>query len=176
MSGRRLIWRIAVAIIVFTLLLSTVPNPVSPANPQQQARNVELVGHILANASNGVTVVGDYAYVAIFSSLYIVDVSNPAAPIGTGFYATPDYADIQGVAVVGEYAYVAASEAGLRIVDVSAPTSPTEVGFYDTPGKAQGVAVAGSYAYVADGNSGLRVIGIADPIHPAEIGYYSTGS
>ena len=102
----------------------------------------------------GVSVVGDYAFVADeVDGLVVIDISDPSAPTRMGAYDTPGYA--KDVDVVGSYAYVADGSAGLRIIDVSHPVTPTEVGGFDTPGSARGVDVVGSYAYVADNSAGL---------------------
>jgi hypothetical protein len=103
-----------------------------------------------------VTVVGQYAYVAIFTGgLAVFDVSNPAKPVRVGGCGTGGAA--KGVAVVGNYAYVAASEAGVQVIDVSNPAKPEYVGGCNTSGSAQGVAVAGNRIYVADEDAGLLV-------------------
>jgi hypothetical protein len=94
-------------------------------------------------------VVGNLAYVADnLSGLRVIDVSNPAAPVEVGAFATPDVA--QDVEVVGDLAYVSANSAGLRVIDVSNPTSPVELGAaVVTGGIARDIEVAGDLAYVA---------------------------
>jgi hypothetical protein len=58
----------------------------------------------------GVAVVGNFAYAVDSLGLRIIDVSDPSAPVETGFYETPNEA--RDVQVAGSYAYVAANEAG----------------------------------------------------------------
>ena len=120
---------------------------------------------------NGLEVVGDYAYVASTygtTGLQIINVSNPEAPVGAGFYDTPGYP--LDVAVAGDYAYVADEHSGgLRIINISDPFAPTEVGSYYTPGYARAVEVVDGYAYVADGWTGVRVIDVSTPSVPVEI-------
>jgi hypothetical protein len=117
--------------------------------------------------ANDVAVAGGYANIAdapvqdgsqwANGGLRVVDVSNPAAPVESGFFETPRFAE--GVAVAGGYAYVADGDGGgLRVVDVSNPAALTEVGFYNTLGWAEGVTVVGSYAFVADYYGGLFIV------------------
>ena len=102
---------------------------------------------------------GTYAYVA-GGDLFVVDVSDPAAPVEAAVYNTPGWATNVTVAsgASGTYAYVADLDGGVRILNVSDPEAPAEVGFYRTPGGAVDVAVAGGYAYVADSYGGLAIL------------------
>jgi hypothetical protein len=129
-----------------------------------------------------------HAYVVDGFGLRVVDVSDPAAPVGVGAYDTPGLAlDVHvtdgpstgpstgsGGTSGRRYAYVSDWVSGLRVVDVSDPSTPVEVGAYDTPGFARGVYVAGGYAYVADGGAGLRVVDVSNPAAPLEVGTYNT--
>ncbi|MEO0078646.1 MAG: T9SS type A sorting domain-containing protein [candidate division WOR-3 bacterium] len=138
-----------------------------PHNPYQTARCTMLWTPRFA----GVTVAGDYAYVAA-GMLSVIDVSNPQHPYEAGRSGAPSSG--RGVAVAGNYAYVADGLAGLSIIDVSDPRNPFETGSCSTPGTAYDVAVAGSLSYVADGSRGLRVIDVSDPQNPVERGSYDT--
>ena len=121
----------------------------------------------------GVTVSGDYAFVADYGSgLQIIEISDPESPNRVGQYDTPGSA--YGVTVSGDYAYVADYTSGLQIIDISDPESPNRVGQYDTPGYALGVAVSSDYAYVADYGSGLQIIEISDPESPNRVDFYDT--
>jgi len=120
-----------------------------------------------------VTISGNYAYVADFTSgLAIIDISNPASP------GTPAYRDTNGnamgVTISGNYAYIADGTAGLAIIDISNPASPGTPLYIDTNGYASGVTISGNYAYVADGASGLAIINISDPTNPGTPIYRDT--
>jgi hypothetical protein len=78
--------------------------------------------------------VGDFAYVADYDSLQIVDIRDRAPPTELGGVDTPDVA--AGVDVVGDLAYVADGRSGLQMVDVRDPAAPTTAGSFDTPGRA----------------------------------------
>jgi hypothetical protein len=131
--------------------------------------------------SRGVTVAGDYAYIADFWSLLVVNVLNPATPTIRGEYrsAPEQRSSAYNVAIVANYAYVAGGE-NLQVVDVSDPAAPVEVGSVDTAaGGALDVAAAGSYVYVLgyspeDDLAGVRVLDISDPAAPIPAGFYPT--
>ena len=77
--------------------------------------------------STGVTVSGNYAYVADASAgLQIIDISNPSSPAIVGNYNTPGNAF--SVVVSGNFAYVADYNGGLQIIDVSDPVHPSLAG------------------------------------------------
>jgi hypothetical protein len=107
--------------------------------------------------ATGVTMAGDYAYVADGGSgLEIIDISDPASPFLVGTFDSPGGA--AAVTVTGDFAYMADLDAGLQVIDISDPTSPFLAGTYNTPGFVYGVDVMGNYAYAADGNCGLIVL------------------
>ena len=122
-----------------------------------------------------VAVSGGYAYVAgQGDGLWVVSVSNPAAPVSVGHVYTPGWAE--RVTVSGGYAYVAGSaDTRLRIIDVSLPAYPREVAHYDAPGYVCDVAVTGDRACLTywdhgSGVGGLRILDVTDPLRPAERG------
>ena len=59
-----------------------------------------------------VAVAGNYAYIAdLVGGVYVVDVSNPAAPIQAGLYDLPGEA--YSITMAGTLVYVADNDAGL---------------------------------------------------------------
>jgi hypothetical protein len=134
---------------------------------------VRVGGFDTSGQALGVTVSGNYAYVADWDAgLQVIDVSNPATTQRVGGYDTSGFA--RSVAVSGNCAYVADSTAGLQMIDVSNPANPQRVGGHDTGLAAQGVAVSGNYAYVADYDAGLQVIDVSNPASPQRVGGYDT--
>ncbi len=156
---------------ILVLNISDLVNPV-------QIGSVEM-----PSAGFGISVSGDYAYVACRSSfgmngrLEIINVSDPTLP-----EIVCSVSDIRGnavdVYVVGNYAYVVAAdywippkgeerkliplkrldviadiEGGLRIVDISDPDSARLILSYDTPGDPRGLFVDNDLIYVADYDS-----------------------
>jgi hypothetical protein len=98
---------------------------------------------------------GDYAYVAGYTGLHIVDVSDPASPSPSGHYK-----DIEalGVYVEGEHAYTATRDHGLSVIDVSNPTLPYLEGNYNEPGDGSDVFAKAPYIYLATGTAGKLII------------------
>jgi len=126
-----------------------------------------------SDKSNGITVVGNYAYVADNDfGLAIIDISDPTNP------GNPVYMNTNGIAydvtVVGNYAYLAVGDFGLAIIDISDKAKPGTPVYKDTSGNAFGVKVVGDYAYVADNDFGLAIIDISDPTSPGTLDYKDT--
>ncbi len=148
-----------------------------------------------------VEVVGDLAYAVTihssgyepyyYSSLRVIDVSNPALPVELGSLDIPGRAS--NVEVVGGLAYITVTrwisrfprdssgrpiDWSLRVIDVSNPAALVELGGgLITPGVGHGVEVMGQFAYVvgarmdSDGRSiggYLRVIDVSNPALPEE--------
>ena len=120
----------------------------------------------------GITVEGNYVYVAAYSEgLRIIDVSNPTAIVEVG--AETSYLAI-GVAVQGGHAYVGAGGNRMNIIDITNPAAPVVVGIAGMAGSAWGVAVNGNYAYVANADHGVRVFDVYDRTNPVQVGVYDT--
>jgi DNA-binding beta-propeller fold protein YncE len=111
--------------------------------------------------ARGVTVSGNYAYVADGSSgLQIINISNPASPILAGSFNTPGYA--RGVTVSGNYAYVADGFSRIPVLDISDPSNITLVGTYYTKGESRQLVIDNGFLYSADGWAGLSIIDLDD--------------
>lgn len=135
---------------------------------------IEFIGSVTGPWSAfGVTVAGDYAYVAAKENgLRIIDVANPAAPREIGFYNTPGTA--VKVYIMGHYALVADGPSGVRIIDVGDPSRPQEIAHIDpVEGGSTDVVVSGNYAYIS--GWGLKIVDISNPTQPTEIGFISLG-
>ena len=169
------------------LYILDVSNPASPVLLGQfyewRYFNWDPMGYLKPGA--GLYVLGTTAYMAAGTGgLYIIDVSNPAAPGLLGIYNTaPGFAG--GVYVAGNTAYVTvhahygvAPLTGLLVIDVSNPAAPVLIGSYNTPGHANKVQVSGTTAYVTEFGAwdGLRIIDISDPASPLLLGsFYTAG-
>jgi hypothetical protein len=100
----------------------------------------------------------------------VVDVSNPANPVLTGFNNTAGVAN--GVCKSGSRVYVADGNAGIKVFDAASPDTLILLGSLDTPGSATRVSYWNNLLFVADGNAGgLRVIDVTSPTSPVEAGY-----
>ena len=154
-----------------SLFVINVANPLS----------LQVVGRCeLPDYPRGITVVGDYAYIAdSYQGLQIINVSNVSSPFIERSFNTPGEA--MDVAVYNNIAYIADGDSGLRILDVS-DTTIMELGSFITMGEFSGqiingyvaaVAVTSNHVFLADEWLGLRVINVTDPTNPQETGYYS---
>lgn len=124
-----------------------------------------------------VEVRGTIAYVVGPGGLQIVDVRDPASPIGLGTLPTDRQSlDLE---VVGTRAYIVVTPLGLRVVDVSHPATPALLGALDLDSQPSlhfaAVAVEGGVAYL---NSvvGAVSVDVADPAAPALIARFDFGS
>jgi len=106
----------------------------------------------------GLDIAGDYAYLADHAedNLYIVDISDPAAPSQVNIVATEFRPE--DIVIHDGFAFVACYNAGLRVFDLAVPTAPVEVGFYDTGDQAYSCTVTGTTVLVADDQDGLWVL------------------
>jgi PKD repeat protein len=139
----------------------------NPSEPSLVGQSSPLPGLVYA-----IAVAGNYAYlIDSEGNLWVVDVSNPAAPTEIGFCDLPDS---MAVAVSGEYAYVVGWYAGLRVIDVSNPAAPVVVGFYAIQGNGWDVAAAGDYAYATNTEGELYIIDVSNAAEPIEVGFYDT--
>ncbi|MBD3334965.1 MAG: hypothetical protein GF355_05570, partial [Candidatus Eisenbacteria bacterium] len=123
-----------------------------------------------AGSCYDVAVQGDYAYAAEASrGLYVLDVSDPFAPVEVGRTDVPEAA--LDIVVDGDYAYIGDLSGGLIIFDVSDPTAPVQMGeLAFGGGGASGVAVAGDLAYCAAHSNGLQIVDVSDPNAPVLVG------
>jgi hypothetical protein len=105
--------------------------------------------------ASAVAVSGDYAYLGARkddteNGLYVVDVSDPSAPVEVGFYDTPGEPQAVDVDETRALAYVADGGEGLVVVDVSTPAAPEWVSTFNAGG-ANDVAVVGTKVYLGTG-------------------------
>jgi len=123
--------------------------------------------------SNGILVIGDYAYVSnsdlyygIPSRLDVFSLANPTVPAPVA--RVPMNGRAIRLAHSGSLLSVLRSDLGLAIVDISNPTVPMLLGELDLPyDYPRGLAMSSEHCYVARGDlGGMQVIDISDPQHP----------
>ena len=161
------------------LVIATVAAGASlPQRATAQGSFVDLVGQYdTPGSARGVAVQGNYAYLVSDGpdSLFVIDVSDPSAPLKVGAVLNlPDRA----VSVAGDYAYtVGVSSPRLNVYDVSDPTNPVEVGFRGTNMTDNyGLFISGSIAYVtAVLSDKLTMLNVSDPTNPSLLGDISLG-
>ncbi|MFQ5574590.1 MAG: LVIVD repeat-containing protein [Terriglobia bacterium] len=110
----------------------------------------------------GLTVSGNYAYVASAVGLQILDVSEPAKPKLVGKHSG---GNSFRVAVQGPFAYLTTLE-GLQIINVSNPQAPSLAGTFTVDATTSDVFVRGNQAFLA-GSSGLQIVNVSDPANPS---------
>lgn len=124
---------------------------------------------VLPDTIRGISVAGNYAYLAADSTLQILDVSIPAQPVVVGSIDTLTAYD---VLVEGDYAYVADSY-GLHIFDTSDTAAPQQIGAVNL-GSTYALGKSGNIIYVT-GYSYLHSIDVSDPTLPTHLYALSTG-
>jgi len=126
-----------------------------------------------------VDVSGDYAFIADYNGLHVVDIRNATDLVRVGFYERHNFPT--DVVVSGNYAYVAELQTGFHVFDISNPSNPTRVGGYNTSDYVPGhgyyptadLVVSGKYLYVANGSGGVRLFDISNPANPISAGGYA---
>ncbi len=123
----------------------------------------------------GVTILGNFAYIANVGGLMTYDISRPnALQFLDSWSAGPRYYAAYATVVADDIAYIAYGDADLQMIDVSNPNSLQVAGSFDPPGTVNDVMVVGSYAYVADDKDGLRIVDISQPSRTMEVGSIDT--
>ena len=126
--------------------------------------------------TEGVCVVGDYAYLADESAFRIIDISDRHAPVELGSFGA---SGMVSVAMDGDHAYVSTmDELGtVRVIDVSDPESPTQIGVIEIGADAIDIDVHDGYLFVVDWggtyfNGGIHILTTGDAT-PYEVGSYT---
>jgi uncharacterized protein (TIGR03437 family) len=127
-----------------------------------------------SHTTRGMTLAGGIVYIADEAGLWLVDVSNPAAPKQLSFLqiqTSNGQSTAVGVAVSGNVAYVAVDQ-GLLTVDVSNPSAPAVIGQLQWPNAfAQDIVIAQGLAFVADCGA-LTVTDVSNPRAPVWLASY----
>lgn len=133
----------------------------------------------VAFSVGGISIVGDYAYVAAGQyGFRVIDITDRIHPCAVA--SLPQTGVSHDVKVQGNFAYVAGTvesfHCGILVIDISQPRNPRIVGRVAT-GDARGLAIDGHYAYVANWSFGvgLSVVDIADPQAPVVIATVEPG-
>jgi hypothetical protein len=114
-------------------------------------------------AAMDIAVSGDYAYVADYEGLRIIDVSNPASPSQVSYLP---HNECNAVHVCDDRAYVLANYDSLVIVDVSDPAHPQAIGGCALDG-GWDIRVQDDVAYIV--GDLLLALDVSDPSEPTEL-------
>ena len=122
----------------------------------------------------GLSVNGDYLYIADDGALVIVDLSDTDEP--QVITSLPIGGQAMALAVRSDLAYVAAGSGGLVIVDISEPTAPQIIGQLAVDDYAYDVMLSqdGGKAYLSDGEAGFKVVDVSNPSNAVLLGSYDT--
>jgi len=147
---------------------------------------IELGEFKILNATSvGIYVQGNYAYVCFEENgLYIVDISNPSAPLQVGHVILSGSAIARFINVSGNYAYITDSFNLLHVIDVSVPTMPTQIATHILAPPPAGIqytrgnhfSISGSLIYTAIPSPscvGIIITDVSNPANPQNIGSYS---
>ena len=142
-----------------------------------------IIGSLgLSNTANGISVIGNYAYVATSDTakeLQVINISTPSTPtLATtlnlsGSSATTTIEAAGTVAVLG-------SGVTLYTVNISNPIAPVQLASYATGGTINDISLGNNntYAFLANNNGTmeLQIINITTPASPTLLGMYNTTS
>jgi len=108
--------------------------------------------------SSDVVVAGDYAYLANYYDLQIIDVSDPTSPTLVRVDTVGNY--VYHVALQDSFLYVSAADSGLKVFDVSDPANPELVAYYrpDLWSVSLNVRPVGPYVIMPMRSGGLWIL------------------
>lgn len=123
---------------------------------------------------------GAYAYVIEGDSpdFFVVDVSNPVAPVKKSRLVVAAGAKGRVVAVSGNYAYVGltatAGEKEFFVIDISDPLNPTVAASLEIGGDVNAISLSSTTAYLATSldSQELVIVDITNPLSISQTGSY----
>jgi hypothetical protein len=149
----------------------------------QDPANLQLVGSLTANVTNGIAVRENIVYlVDEFEGVRVMDVSNPTQPqqvglaptaMGTANELKVATRVTRNVAVSGDLLLVTDAWHSLFIYNVADPANPIQISHYQAAAtnRLTDVELSGSIAYIVGDSSGLRVIDVSDPSRMKELAF-----
>jgi hypothetical protein len=131
--------------------------------------------------ANGITLYGDYAYVADFyAQIHVIDISDPRHPVIVEGPADRGQVGVGKTLAYGDRLYALGDDGSgpvAAIYGLEDPLRPELLGWVGLPAEtARGdevgpqMAFGGGYLLVADGDAGLVVVDVSDPSNPAIAG------
>lgn len=127
---------------------------------------------------DGVSVVGNYAYVIDYRDLYVIDVSDPGYPKFCSKYEDQYYpfaiaASGTKACLISAIARHSEINAYIQIIDITDPYNLELFSTYDQMANTKygvGIYLDGNYAYLADERFGLHILDISFPGVPHLLG------
>jgi len=105
--------------------------------------------------ASGIAVMGSFVYVGAMTSVYVIDVSDPAHP--DVLRAVDMWGRVGAIEIAGSRAYVGVRN-GVQVLDLSDPSFPTVLGGLGTGGPLFDLAAFGSHVAVVGAFLGIQVI------------------
>ncbi len=164
------------------------PAPTTPVDPVISDGHIsgfgDTYGFALPGGGQGIWVHGDILYWTNGADLFLVDVSDPLAPVELGNITEIGARDVDIIEWQNvTYAALAGSGRGMHIVDVSDPMNPALVSTTDMPSagvhnlavvpgtpfiySSGASGVPGAQSAVGQGDGKIDVLDITDPFNPS---------
>jgi len=139
-----------------------VSNPVRPFYESSFNPQIPFSHHL--SSSGNLVCGGDMGIRA--PSLFIVDITDPNAPIEVSTFGTKGF--LYRMMISGSLGYLAGNNSALHTVDLSNPLQANELGMSNEefPRSSYDVAIRENYAYTACGTQGFLVFDTSNPIQP----------
>lgn len=157
------------ALLLAASCITALYSKTSPAFPST------VFAAAAAGDIGGMTVAGNYGYIADAVGLKVLDLSMASLPQMVGLLMTTTEA--RGLAVSGDYVYLCTNynSVGLTVVDVSDKTKPTIKAQLFTSSGASAIALntAGTRAYLGGfftSASKLQIVDVSNPLAPVAQG------
>lgn len=115
----------------------------------------------------GVAVKDQYVYVADYSGVFALDMTDPSAPVKVGEFTAFDNErhNAYDAYIDNKTLFISCESDGLYIFDISIPTTLNKIGRYRGGGYYSALR-DGNYLYIAAGGAGLEILDISDLANP----------
>ena len=135
-----------------------------------QPVSLSLASYKMLQGIHDIAELEPYAFTAADDGFWVLDVSDPTAPLPVAHLATTQPA--VSIVLKDSYAFTACPGDGIHVIDVSNPLAPSEAGFYSLSADYQQLFLLDNTLYVAMGSAGLSILDISNPLLPQEIGSF----
>jgi hypothetical protein len=154
------------------LQVLNVANPAAPTVVGQLPTTVPMNTSGTGYMGVALNSTGTRAVMALGTTgIYVVDLTNPAAPAVLGSYNTPGTAFAVALDSTGTVAYVADGSLGhLQIVNLTNPALPSLAGSLPVPGTQVDLALSGNLLYLVSNTGTFDIVDVTNPAAPRRIG------
>ncbi len=122
--------------------------------------------------ADGICYLGNYS-----GRLYIIDISDPSAPVHKSDISLGNNQGIYGIAAREGFAWCCTSSAGVKVVNATDPENPSVAKTLTLQNYTYEITLHGDYALVTNWwNHRLYVLGISDPANTSNLGNFNFSS